>query len=258
MSNQDIIKSAGEIRQLPVKFDAESLISKAIEHNLPVETMERLLAMRSQLKAEAAREAYFTALAGFQSECPVIRKTKLVRDKRGNPRYRYAPLDEIVKQAGPILKEYGFSYTIQTRHDKDLNAIISTCTLHHNEGHSETSEFTAPIDAEAFMNEPQKYGSASSFSKRYAFCNATGILTSDEDDDAGGASNEPKPETISQEQIFALHSRLTDAGIENADDILRRLAANLGINGIDALRADLYHIALEKVNNYIKKKQVNP
>jgi hypothetical protein len=34
---------------MPVRHDAEALIAKAIEKNVPVETMERLLVMRREL-----------------------------------------------------------------------------------------------------------------------------------------------------------------------------------------------------------------
>jgi hypothetical protein len=50
-------------------------------------------------------------------------------------------------------------------------------------GHSQESDFTVPIDEKAFMNAPQKVASALTFAKRYAFCNAFGILTGDEDND---------------------------------------------------------------------------
>ena len=40
------------------------------------------------------------------------------------------------------------------------------------------------------MSAPQKFASAMTFAKRYAFCNAFGILTSDEDVDANGSEDE--------------------------------------------------------------------
>ena len=52
-----------------------------------------------------------------------------------------------------------------------------------------------PIDKDAFMNSQQQYGSASTFSKRYAFCNAFGILTGDEDNDTRDISSEQPEET---------------------------------------------------------------
>jgi hypothetical protein len=51
--------------------------------------MEKLFALREKVKAEQAREAYVESLAVFQSNCPVITKTKKVLNKDGQSvRYR--------------------------------------------------------------------------------------------------------------------------------------------------------------------------
>jgi len=161
------------------------LIAQAIDKNVPVETMEKLLAMRRELKAEAGKEAFFTALAEFQSECPVITKSREVKgkDDDGNYtqlRYRYAPLDEIIRVAGPLLKKHGFSYILHP--GRAEGAQVAICTLHHIAGHDESSEFCTPVDPKAYMN-----ASAYTYASRYAFCAVTGILTGNEDDDAQGA-----------------------------------------------------------------------
>lgn len=161
---------------------AEILIAQAIDKGVPIDTMERLLVMRRELKAEAAKEAFVREMAAFQAECPVIEKKKAVKDKHGNVRYSYAPLDVIVKQIQPVLKDHGLSYSVDTVFEADT--LIVTCTVTHAEGHSEKSSFRCPIDKEAYMSGPQKVGAAMTFGKRYAFCNAFGIMTGDEDTDA--------------------------------------------------------------------------
>ena len=65
------------------KNEVAVFISQAIEKGLPVETMEKLFALREKVKAEQAREAYVEALASFQSEVPAIKKTKKVLNKTG-------------------------------------------------------------------------------------------------------------------------------------------------------------------------------
>ncbi len=177
------------VGQMPLS--AESLIAKAIEHQVPIETMERLLAMRKELKAEQAREAFYRALSGFQAACPVIPKTKtaeVLSRSGGSYRYSYAPLDGIVKVIAPLLQQYGLSFTVQTRLEQEPLSQVAVCTVHHVDGHSESSEFRAPIDQGARMNEMQKAASAQTYAKRYALCNALGILTGDEDDDAQAMS----------------------------------------------------------------------
>lgn len=170
--------------------DPESIIRFAIERNVDVATMEKLLVMRKQLKDEQAKEAYDSALAAFQAECPVIKKDKNVMERGGTTiRYAYAPLDRIVIQVKDLLQKHGFSYSVTT--SSDATSLRAVCKVTHRDGHSELSEFTAPIDDKAFMNQQQKFAAAQTYAKRYAFCNALGILTSDDDTDA--ITDRPKP-----------------------------------------------------------------
>ena len=179
---------------------AEMLISRAIDKNVSVETMERLLKMRRELKAEFAKEEFDKAMANFQAECPAIKKSKQVlnKDKR-TVRYRFAPLDEIVKQVKDRLKSNGFSYTTDTDVKEEWVTVI--CKVTHSLGHSDTSKFKIPIDKEAYMSHAQKFASALTFAKRYAFCNAFGILTGDEDDDAVETDVVKKPKASTPADI---------------------------------------------------------
>lgn len=177
-------------------LDAQALIAQAIDKNTSIETMERLLAMRRELKAEAAKDAYFQALAIFQSKCPIIRKKRPVYDKEGNLRYKRADLEDIVSQVKKLLLECGFSYTIKTKQDKE--SVTAICISHHRFGHEESTSFTCPIDNKAYMNIAQKAASALTFAKRYAFCDAFGIITADEDDDGESSSKKQKPKIQNQ------------------------------------------------------------
>ena len=174
----------------------EALIAQAIDKNLPVETMERLLAMRKELKAEAAREAFVAAMSKFQGECPIVEKKKSVAEKGGGTRYKYAPLDVIVAQVRETLSKNELAYTVDA--EQTETAVTALCKVTHVMGHSETSKFTVPIDPKAYMSAPQKFAAALTFAKRYAFCNALGILTGDEDTDAA-------PESVSAPQAAAQH-----------------------------------------------------
>lgn len=185
-------------KEIAIKNDtalnAEKLIARAIDKNVPVETMEKLLAMRTQLKEEYAREEYFKALAEFQAECPVIKKTKEVMNKENTAvRYRYAPLESIVGQIKILIEKHGFSYTVNAHADVGYQTAV--CTIHHKAGHSESSEFKAPIDPKAYMNTIQSNMSSLTYAKRYAFCNAFGIMTGDEDNDAQSYDEPVREET---------------------------------------------------------------
>lgn len=185
------------------KNTPELLIAQAIDKGVPVETMERLMNMRRELKAEQANEAYNVAMAKFQSECPVIVKNKSVKNKDGKSvRYSYAPLEEIVKQIKDTIKNNGFSYRIDSQvEDQWVTAI---CKITHEMGHSETSTFKVPVDKDSFMSQPQKFASALTFAKRYAFCEALGILTADDDDDANHAAQEDAKKDKTQKEFEIL------------------------------------------------------
>ncbi len=179
----------------------ESLIRAAVEHAVPVETMERLLAMRRELRAEAAKESYDRAMAAFQAECPIIQKTKEVRTRAGKLAYRYAPIESIVEQVKHLLQKHGFSYT--TGMELVEGGVKVVVQVKHCAGHSESSHMHVPFGTKTdIMSDSQVVAAAQTFAKRYAFCNAFGILTGDEDNDArtadppGPPSSQPPPNKV--------------------------------------------------------------
>lgn len=177
------ISDTTSITQSTGAFNIEVLMSQAITNKVPVETMERLLGMRRELKAEFAKEAYDRAMADFQAECPTIQKTKSVKTKSGAVAYQYAPIESIVSQIKAILQKHGFSYS--TRMELLPDGVKVTCKVTHASGHSEESPMQVPLGTKTdIMSQTQVVAAAQTFAKRYAFCNAFGILTGDEDDDA--------------------------------------------------------------------------
>ena len=169
---------------VPVKQDAEALIALAIEKNVSVDTMERLLAMRRELKAERAKEAFDKAMSAFQAECPIIKKTKGVKTDSGDLAYKYAPLECIVEQVKDFLSKHGFSYCVDQPQAKQGYVKVAL-TVKHTLGHSEITCVELPLGNKTrIMSQTQVEAAALTFAKRYAFCNAFGILTGDEDTDA--------------------------------------------------------------------------
>lgn len=173
----------------------DNLVATALREKVAIDQLEKLLAMRKDLRAEAARAAFHDAMAAFQAECPVIKKNKTARVK-DKFSYTYADLGSIVKQTKPLLKRHGFSFRIELEYKRmegwKGGVQTATCIVTHVLGHSERSEFTAPLDSEAVVNDMQKAAAAGSFAKRQAFNNAFGILTSDEDNDAGNVTGTEK------------------------------------------------------------------
>lgn len=190
--------------------DVQSLMATAIQNKLPLAELtaaiDRLQTMRREMKMEWAREQYFAALSKFQAECPTIGKTHQVRNKDKQSgadkglRYAYAAQEDLVEGIRPLLGKYGFSFTFKSQQDKD--AVTAICHVHQQAGdHEEVCSFTAPIDHDSYMTEPQKVAAALTFACRYALKNAFGIQTRGEDmDESLPGFDQKKREPIKQSE----------------------------------------------------------
>lgn len=172
----------------PAHREPQDLLALAVQRGADVATLERLMVVRTQLKAEAAKEAFFVALAAFQAECPVIAKRQAVSIP-GGANYRYAPLEYIVRKVQPLLDKHGFSH--QSDSEIAEGWVTAIVTVTHRLGHSETKRFKVPSETKAGMSPQQKYGAAMTFATRYAFCAALGIRTGDQDTDCAPAPDGP-------------------------------------------------------------------
>lgn len=178
--------------QLVTPFE---LIATAVQSGqIDIETIKELRSLQKDMRADAAKEAFVQAMATFQAECPVIEKTKPVKDKNGQIRYYYAPIDSIVSQVAKYIAKNGLAYTFSiTNDDKELTAV---CNVTHTQGHTEQFPFRVPIGTESYMTDVQKFGARATFAKRQSFCNAFGITTGDEDTDATQTSKDPAPADV--------------------------------------------------------------
>lgn len=177
-----VTKDKKETSMAIVDTSPHSLLEKAIENKVDVESLERLVALQERWEAKEAKKAFDKAMASFQAECPTINKTKGVKTKTGEVAYRYAPIESIVNQVKDLLEKHGFSYsTSMELQDKGVKVSVRVV---HEQGHSEISEMAVPFGTmTAIMSASQRAAAAQTFAKRYAFCNAFGILTGDEDND---------------------------------------------------------------------------
>jgi len=162
------------------------LLQVAIEHNLPVETLERLQALHERVSDRAAANEFARELAAFQEECPPIVKssTAKVMTRGGvNYSYKYAELDQIARTVRPLLARRGFSYTW----DSDVRdmALHCVCILRHVNGHFEKANFSAPVESAAGMSEQQKHASALTYARRQSLVQVLGLTTTDPDTDGG-------------------------------------------------------------------------
>ena len=182
-----------------------SLIAQAVDKGAAVETMEKLMTLQELWEKNQAKKAFDEALSNLQKNLPVIQKTKKVLNKDGRTiRYQYAPIESIIEQIKELLANNNLSYKWEVENKEGF--IKATSVITHIMGHSEASSFEVPIDKEGFMTAPQKYASALTFAKRYAFCNALGIATADEDTDANDVGNENNVKSVKAKIMFSLRN----------------------------------------------------
>lgn len=161
----------------------DQLLALAVDKNLDIEKLERLLAMKERWDKVQAEKAFTQALTNFQEECPDLRKSKEVyfETRTGATKYNYAPLGDIDRQIKPLLKKHGFSKTWKIE-DKD-GKIKVACIIKHVDGHSETTEMESDADTSGSKNPIQAKGSAVEYLKRYTLIGALGLTTADQDID---------------------------------------------------------------------------
>lgn len=165
-----------------VKGEVGNLISQALEKGADIEVMERLFSLQEKWERNQAKKEFDLAMSKFQGKCPTIAKTKDVKNVNGMLIYAYAPIDSIVSQVKDVLSECGLSYTFKTEINGEIKVI---CIIKHLSGHQEDSGMIVPKSNSTKVNSPaQAIGGDVTFAKRYAFCNALGIMTGDEDVDA--------------------------------------------------------------------------
>ena len=171
------------------------------------DVMERLIAMRERTLLWDAKTAWTRAYHAMRSELPRITALKPVPNNDGSVRYWYAPLDEITQIVEPILFKHGFTASDDTEVSEDGKRITNICILTHKDGHSERFRYSVRIgQGPPKATETQADGSAYSYAKRGAYCNAVGIRIEKDDD----ARNEG--DSITPAQAAELKRRVQETG----------------------------------------------
>ncbi|MCA1626002.1 MAG: hypothetical protein LC778_19840 [Acidobacteria bacterium] len=60
---QTVLQTVREPQLPGSSTDIGQILMRAVESNVPIETLERLMALRKQLKEEAARDAFYDAMS---------------------------------------------------------------------------------------------------------------------------------------------------------------------------------------------------
>jgi ERF superfamily protein len=158
--------------------------------------MRELLAMRKELEAEKAAMLFNQAMAGFQSEVPILVKSRGVPDRTGRVAYKYSPIEEVEVHIKPLEGKYGFRHSFP-RMENTGGMITAVCRVTHSAGHSEDSSCTYRLSTKTgIMSDTQQDAATETFCKRRALCNAYGLTLAGEDFDGAGRVKPTGPSAL--------------------------------------------------------------
>lgn len=164
----------------------------AADPNVPVEKLERLIAMQERILAHHAKAAFHAAFAEMQGAIPVITKRgEILVD--GKVRSRFAKHEDIQRVVRPILSAHGFAL----RHRNEFvegGKLKIVGILSHRSGHTEQDEFIGAADTSGSKNAIQALGSTRQYGMRYTTIALLNIASEDEDDDGVASVKAGQPD----------------------------------------------------------------
>ena len=228
-----------------------AMVKTCIEKGLTAENTEAMKGLYELCKDQelvCAKQEFFASMSMLQAELPPVMATKSIPSKNGTVRSVFAPYEEIMGKVGPYLVRYGFSVSFTMNFippppgQPSGGRMEAVCKLMHKRGHSEENKFSVRVGSgPPGCSEAQSDGSARSYARRGALCDALNIVI-DKDTDAHleGAC-------ISADAARDLAARAKDAGID--EKAFLRLA---GADGFATIREHKLPI-LEQVLREKKK-----
>jgi hypothetical protein len=226
--------------------EVSGLVRLALENKMPVEVLERLVALQERVTDRNARGEFFDALARFQESVPSIHKgsTAQIATKAGGKySYTYAPLDAIAKAIREPLRAHGLSYA-WTVEEASPGSLSVVCILRHIGGHEERAAFPVPVDTQAAMSGAQKNGAALTYGKRQSLTSVLGLTTTDDDTD--GVEVARDTETITEAQAADLSALVEEVGSD-----LGKILAWVGVASLAEFPAS----ALDRVTRHLEGKR---
>jgi len=224
----------------PQRVALMGVLQSALDKGTNPEAIKVVGELIERMEDRWAERAFATAKADFQAECPLVRKTttaSIVSQKKGTRyKYNYAELPEIERTIAPYRHKHGLSYEWDTE-ESQSGRLFCVCVVRHVGGHKAKSRVPCTVDNAAAMTDPQKQGSAMTYSKRQSLIAAFGLTACDPDDDGAGGTAAVKP--ISPNQVLSLND-----AIIAAEANVSKFKAAFEIKELDELPVDQYERAM--------------
>ena len=150
---------------------------------IPIETVERLFALKERHDAKQAEREFNAAFVAAQSELlPVAKK-----GWNDYTKSFFARAEHVQEMLDPIIQKHGFSQSVSGADSEKANNFKFKLTLRHIGGHSEEHFMEAANDAlgpkgGGSKSEMQGITSSYSYAKRHLSCNVWGVQLIDDKD----------------------------------------------------------------------------
>ena len=179
-----------QAQMTPMEDKPLSLVERAFNAGATFEQMAQFLEMQERLDAKAAEKAFNVAFADFKKEGVTVVRNIVVSDGPLKGK-KYADLFGVVSVVTPLMSKHGLSHAWKLTKDEPTWMEV-TCTIRHVLGHSESVSMGACPDTGPGRNAIQARGSAKSYLERYTLLAATGLASTDTDDDGNATGPQKK------------------------------------------------------------------
>jgi len=232
-----------------------TMLATCIEKGYNPDALAKLMDVAERWQANQAAAAYAEALAGFQADCPMVPKSRVVKnreEKGGSVRFKFAGFEDVMSVARPHLKAHRIAVTCFTPKEEGVEFTM-VCRLRVG-CHFEDHPFRGPkpdlaeIAKASHITQPQAYGLVLSYYKRYAFCAAAGVVVADEDNDAAAGQVR-----IDQHEIGQIEAALDRNGFDKERFLAwaRAKAGTEAIADIDDLPKRLFKASMAAIGRAI-------
>ena len=194
------------------------MLNQAVANGASVEIMTKLMDLNDRWEAGQARKAFDQAVAAAKSEIPVIEKMQ------SGHNIKYAAFADYARVIDPILSDHGLSYRFRT---EQSDTIRVTCILSHVDGHSEENSLSGPADTTGSKNSIQAIGSTLTYLQRYAFIQALGLASANDDDGDSAVVGR----LISDKQFQTIRDMIDETGSDIA-----RFCKFMNVSSIKGIR----------------------
>lgn len=208
-----------------------------------VSVVKELIAMCREQRAEDAKAAFAKAFFQLRKNMPEIYADKEAKDRNGNITFCYCSEEEIAKKLDPHLLAYGFASLFGQ--EQVEGRVIIKYTLIHEQGHSETREFSVRSGAPNAMKDAAMCDTgAATTALRHLLMKLYGLKSRISDKQNAAIEGEK----ISPEKIHYLREQVRETGSSEA-----RFLEMAGVKSLEEITEGIYPVMVRSLSMKAKK-----